>query len=85
MKSPFFSRVSFALTHWTLKRVIVDPADDSKILVCGSGGETSLKRRCPHQGGPLEQGYFQGDDLICPWHGCRFRLARHPRSAKTAP
>ena len=74
------SRLSFALTHKTIRRIVVDPADGSKIYAHAAGATRHLKRRCPHQGGPLEKGYFQGNDLLCPWHGCRFRIAQ---SSKT--
>ncbi len=29
---------------------------------------------CPHRGGPLSQGFIQGDVVVCPWHGARFRI-----------
>lgn len=32
--------------------------------------------RCPHNGGPLEQGWLrEGTVLTCPWHFYRFDLA----------
>jgi len=29
---------------------------------------------CPHRGGPLSEGLIQGDVVVCPWHGARFRI-----------
>lgn len=31
--------------------------------------------RCPHLGGPLNDGPIEGCELVCPWHGYRFDLA----------
>jgi nitrite reductase/ring-hydroxylating ferredoxin subunit len=30
--------------------------------------------RCPHLGGPLNEGSIEGCELVCPWHGYRFDL-----------
>lgn len=30
---------------------------------------------CTHVGGPLNEGEFRGDEVVCPWHGSRFCLA----------
>jgi nitrite reductase/ring-hydroxylating ferredoxin subunit/uncharacterized membrane protein len=30
---------------------------------------------CSHAGGPLDEGTLDGDGVVCPWHGSRFRLA----------
>ncbi|HHG83640.1 MAG TPA: (2Fe-2S)-binding protein [Bacteroidetes bacterium] len=40
-------------------------------------GETlfALRSRCPHSGGPLDQGYLnEAGELVCPWHRFRFCL-----------
>ena len=66
------TRLLFALRHLTLKPVALS---GEQVLACHKGGVTAVKRRCPHQGAPLEEGWIEGDDLICPWHGCRFPLA----------
>jgi len=29
---------------------------------------------CPHRGGPLSEGSLDGDVIVCPWHGARFRI-----------
>ena len=44
-------------------------------------GETfgALWARCPHAGGPLDDGYVKGDVVTCPWHGSRFRVTTGER------
>ena len=34
----------------------------------------ALDNRCPHQGGPLGEGHFDGDSVVCPWHHWDFHL-----------
>lgn len=29
---------------------------------------------CPHHGGPLGEGYLEGDVVACPWHGWQFNV-----------
>jgi nitrite reductase/ring-hydroxylating ferredoxin subunit len=29
---------------------------------------------CPHEEGPLAEGWIEGDVVICPWHGFDFDL-----------
>lgn len=29
---------------------------------------------CGHSNGPLSDGYIDGDQIECPWHGSRFCL-----------
>jgi nitrite reductase/ring-hydroxylating ferredoxin subunit/uncharacterized membrane protein len=35
----------------------------------------AVQEWCPHAGGPLSQGKFEGDIVECPWHQSRFCLA----------
>jgi nitrite reductase/ring-hydroxylating ferredoxin subunit/uncharacterized membrane protein len=35
----------------------------------------ALHAQCAHAGGPLAEGEIVGDQIQCPWHGSRFRLA----------
>ncbi|MBV9440011.1 MAG: nitrite reductase small subunit NirD [Candidatus Eremiobacteraeota bacterium] len=34
----------------------------------------ALDNTCPHQGGPLAEGWFDDECVTCPWHGWTFRL-----------
>jgi nitrite reductase/ring-hydroxylating ferredoxin subunit len=29
---------------------------------------------CPHEDGPLAEGWLEGDAVVCPWHGFDFGL-----------
>ena len=61
-----------------------DLAEDQAKLVQIDGREVALfhhngrfyalDNRCPHQGGPLGEGHFDGDCVICPWHHWDFHL-----------
>ncbi len=76
MLKGFFGRIFFAVRHLTLKRIVVVKGESSSILVYHPDGTARLQRRCPHQGGPLEEGTIKGDHLHCSWHGCRFSLTK---------
>lgn len=39
----------------------------------------ALWSRCPHAGGPLDEGYQKGDVVVCPWHGSMFRVTTGER------
>lgn len=32
----------------------------------------ALENSCPHQGGPLADGWLEAEVIICPWHGWCF-------------
>jgi nitrite reductase/ring-hydroxylating ferredoxin subunit len=32
----------------------------------------AIEDTCPHSGGPLSEGYIEGQQVECPWHGARF-------------
>jgi nitrite reductase/ring-hydroxylating ferredoxin subunit len=32
----------------------------------------AIAGRCPHRGGPLGQGFFEGSQVSCPWHNWTF-------------
>jgi NAD(P)H-dependent nitrite reductase small subunit len=35
----------------------------------------ALDNTCPHQGGPLAEGWIEGTQVTCPWHAWTFKLA----------
>jgi apoptosis-inducing factor 3 len=42
------------------------------VLVRLADGVFALDGRCPHRGGPMEDGWLTGDVIGCPWHGFEF-------------
>jgi nitrite reductase/ring-hydroxylating ferredoxin subunit len=43
-------------------------------VVLHKGKVYALNATCTHQGGPLEEGSVDGDELICPWHSGAFNI-----------
>jgi len=41
----------------------------------GSGRFYAVSALCPHEEGPLADGWIEGDAVVCPWHGFDFDLA----------
>jgi nitrite reductase/ring-hydroxylating ferredoxin subunit len=47
--------------------------DGRRYVVCHKGDAAfALDGACPHRGAPLEDGFFDGAKLVCPWHGWSF-------------
>ena len=45
------------------------------LCVANVAGQLSvLDNECPHRGGPLGQGWIEGDCVVCPWHSWMFHL-----------
>lgn len=34
----------------------------------------AITNTCPHRGGPLGEGFLEGDVVTCPWHGWKFNV-----------
>jgi nitrite reductase/ring-hydroxylating ferredoxin subunit len=50
-------------------------AGDVKLVLVRQGERIhALADTCSHYGGPLSEGKLEGDCIVCPWHGSRFRL-----------
>ena len=46
---------------------------DRTICVANVNGTiTAMDNVCLHMGGPLGQGYIEGNKLVCPWHGWEY-------------
>lgn len=41
----------------------------------GGGRFVACSPTCPHEDGPLVEGWLEGDAVVCPWHGYDFDLA----------
>ena len=40
----------------------------------GDGRFHAVSALCPHEDGPLADGWLEGDAVVCPWHGFDFDL-----------
>ncbi len=49
--------------------------NEKVIALCNVHGTFyALDNVCLHRGGPLGQGYVEGEKLECPWHGWQFEV-----------
>ena len=49
--------------------------DGMGLCLANVGGELSaLENRCPYRGGPLGQGWVEGEAVVCPWHSWTFNV-----------
>lgn len=44
------------------------------VLVRSGGSIRALENRCPHAGAPLSEGFIEGTNITCSWHGWSFAL-----------
>jgi nitrite reductase (NADH) small subunit len=53
-------------------------AEAKGVAVClaNVGGRlAAIGNVCPHRGGPLGQGWVEGETVVCPWHCWAFNTA----------
>jgi len=44
-----------------------------RLAICNTGeGVYTIDDKCTHDGGPLDQGFLDGNQIECPRHGARF-------------
>lgn len=49
------------------------PVGRFEVAVFNVGGAYyALENTCPHQGGPIADGWLEGAEVTCPWHGWCF-------------
>lgn len=54
-------------------RVSVFQIGDHEVAVCNVDGQFyAIDNLCTHDGGSLDQGELEGDQIECPRHGARF-------------
>jgi nitrite reductase/ring-hydroxylating ferredoxin subunit len=44
------------------------------VFNAGAGRVYACGAVCPHEDGPLAEGWLEGDAVVCPWHGFDFAL-----------
>lgn len=51
-------------------------ADGRLVAVFNAGGGRfyACGAVCPHEDGPLAEGWLEGDVVVCPWHGFDYEL-----------
>ena len=55
------------------ERIGVYSVGDHDVAICNVGGEFfAIDDLCTHDGGSLDQGELDGDEVECPRHGARF-------------
>jgi nitrite reductase/ring-hydroxylating ferredoxin subunit/uncharacterized membrane protein len=54
--------------------VVVEVGRVPVLLLRRGGRVLAVEEWCPHAGGPLSKGTFDGDVVECPWHQSRFCL-----------
>jgi 3-phenylpropionate/trans-cinnamate dioxygenase ferredoxin component len=51
------------------------PVGRYEVALFNIGGELyALENACPHQGGPIADGWIEGKTVTCPWHAWCFDL-----------
>ncbi|MBV9324079.1 MAG: non-heme iron oxygenase ferredoxin subunit [Chloroflexi bacterium] len=57
------------------ERVAVFHVGDHEVAVCNVNGQLyAIDDLCTHDGGSLDQGELEGDEIECPRHGARFNV-----------
>ena len=55
--------------------LLVEAAGVTLALFNAGGGRFhATSPLCPHEDGPLAEGWLEGDAVVCPWHGFDFDL-----------
>jgi len=70
-----FRRVA-ALTDVPVGQGILVEANGIGVAVFNAGGGRvyACGAACPHEDGPLADGWLEGNAVVCPWHGFDFEL-----------
>lgn len=52
----------------------VEVAGKTIALFNVGGSFYAIDDTCPHAGGPLSEGFLEGEVVICPWHSSGFEI-----------
>ena len=53
---------------------VVEANGEQVALFNVEGEFFAIGNTCLHRGGPLGEGYLEGDVVTCPWHGWRYNV-----------
>jgi len=71
---PNFVRVAGTSDLKPGENKVVEVNGEQVALFNVDGEYFAISNTCPHKGGPLGEGYLEGDVVTCPWHGWRFNV-----------
>src|ERR1700692_2765763 len=71
---PTFVRVAF-VSELEPGKVRQFTVNGTTIALCNVDGNFyALDNFCLHRGGPLGEGFLEGEKVECPWHGWQFNV-----------
>ena len=83
--------VKLCEAHESPKPGEVIEATTSGLTICLAnvdGHLCALDNVCPHRGGPLGEGWLEGQAVVCPWHSWAFNtttgITRPPEKSKVS-
>ena len=53
---------------------VVEVNGEQVALFNVDGDFFAINNTCMHRGGPLGEGFLEGDTITCPWHGWRYNV-----------
>ncbi len=69
-----FTRVGARASVTAGKPLIVRQGRYEVAIFEVAGALYAYENACPHQGGPIGEGWVEGTVVTCPWHAWRFEL-----------
>lgn len=56
------------------KLKLVDASGENVCLINSGGKIYAVQEFCTHEEGPLNEGWIEGNELVCPWHQAKFDI-----------
>ena len=71
---PDFVRVAAVSDLKPGESKVVDVNGEQVALFNVDGEFFAINNTCMHRGGPLGEGFLEGDVVTCPWHGWKYNV-----------
>ena len=71
---PNFVRVASTSDLKPGENKVVEVNGEQVALFNVDGEFFAINNTCLHRGGPLGEGFLEGDVVTCPWHGWRYNV-----------